>query len=142
MIIISQSYHKHYHPDEYKGVCVVRRKNEPLEILLKRFKKKYSKSGIAKEVRERMFYEKPSVKKRRKRMQYIRAIQREEEKAEKNKEKLKKLKIKKSKQQKSKGAEKDDKSYRRQDRSNAVEKGENSRRDSYTQLNARATSIL
>jgi small subunit ribosomal protein S21 len=112
VITIIQSYHKHYHPDEHKGICVVRRKNESLDSLLKRFKKKYSKSGIAKEVRDRMFYEKPSVKRRRKRMQHIRVIQREEEKAEKNKEKLKKLKIKKSKKQ-GKGVEKNDRRDKR-----------------------------
>ena len=48
--------------------------------MIKRFRKKYSKSGVAKEVRDRMFFEKPSDKKRRKKVQSIRMIKREEEK--------------------------------------------------------------
>lgn len=71
---------KNYYPEENIGICVVRRKGESDEDLLKRFRKKYSKSGIARELKERMFYEKPSDKKRRKRMQSIRNIKREEEK--------------------------------------------------------------
>lgn len=107
--IQAMSYHKHYYPDEHTGICVVRRKGESDEELLKRFRKKFSKSGIAKEVRENMYYEKPSDKRRRKRIQSIRAIQKEEAKMEKIKEKIKR---KKKKQQK--GAKKDDRSNRRQ----------------------------
>ena len=39
---------------------------ESLEGALKRFKKKVQKAGILTEVRRREFYEKPSVKKKRK----------------------------------------------------------------------------
>ena len=72
------------------GICVVRHKKETTESLIKRFKKKYSKSGITKELRNKMFYEKPSDKRRRKKNQSIRAIEREKQKIEKNKLKLQK----------------------------------------------------
>ncbi|MBI2995486.1 MAG: 30S ribosomal protein S21 [Candidatus Melainabacteria bacterium] len=42
---------------------------ESLESALKRFKKKVQKAGILTEVRRREHYEKPSVKKKRKRIQ-------------------------------------------------------------------------
>lgn len=128
-MISIKSYHKHYHPDEYNGVCVVRRKNESVESLIKRFKKKYSKSGISKEVRDKMFHEKPSDKRRRKKMQSIRAIKREEEKAEQNRLKLQKIKLKKQKQMKKKGAKQNDSSNKRQSRSNNDDQRENKKRD-------------
>ncbi len=88
------SYHKHYHPTEHAGICVVRRKGETNEDLVKRFRKKYSKSGVAKEVRDRMFFEKPSDKKRRKKVQSIRMIKREEEKVLKMQDRYKRMKLK------------------------------------------------
>lgn len=114
--IQAMSYHKHYYPDEHTGICVVRRKGEKDEEFLKRFRKKFSKSGIAKEVRERMYYEKPSDKKRRKRIQSIRAIQKEEAKIEKIKEK-----ISKKRKKRWKGAKGDDRSNWRQDSSSSSE---------------------
>ena len=94
MVIITQkqNYQRHYYPEENNGICVVRRKGESVEDLIKRFRKKWSKSGIAKELKERMYFEKPSDKKRRKRMQSIRAIQREEEKQRLLEEKIEKAK--------------------------------------------------
>lgn len=86
-----------YYPQENSGLCVVKRKGESNDELIRRFRKMYSKSGIAKEFRDRMFYEKPSDKKRRKKMQSIRNIEREKEKIEKNRLKLKKLKAKHAK---------------------------------------------
>lgn len=71
--VLMASYHKYYHPDENAGICVVKREGENDEDLLKRFRKKFSKSGIIKELRDRSYYEKPSDKKRRKRSQAIRA---------------------------------------------------------------------
>lgn len=47
-------------------VQVYSRKNEPVENLIKRFMRKVRKEGIMEECRERMFYEKPSDRKRRK----------------------------------------------------------------------------
>ncbi|MBC8174083.1 MAG: 30S ribosomal protein S21 [Candidatus Marinimicrobia bacterium] len=45
-------------------VEVTVRKNEPLERALRRFKKKYEKAGILRDVRKNSFYLKPSTKKR------------------------------------------------------------------------------
>lgn len=78
--IKKSSYNNYYHPDERSGICVVRRKDESFDDLLKRFRKKFSKSGLSKELRDRMYYEKPSDKRRRKKMQSIRLIEREAEK--------------------------------------------------------------
>ena len=41
-------------------------KNETLETALKRFKKSCARDGIIAEVRKRDFYEKPSVKRKKK----------------------------------------------------------------------------
>jgi len=106
------SYKKHFHEEEHIGICVVRRKGESDDDFLKRFRKKFSKSGVSKELRERMYYEKPSDKKRRKKMQSLRAIKRDEEKLEKLNEKLERKKMKGSLNKKGKG-EQYDKSSRR-----------------------------
>jgi len=84
----------YYKEEEYSGICVVRRKNEDVDDLIRRFRKKFSKSGLPKELRENMFYEKPSDKKRRKKAQYIRLIKKEEEKLDKLKERSIKYKQK------------------------------------------------
>ena len=42
------------------------REDEPFEIVLKKFKRKCIRDGIFAEVRKRRYYEKPSIKKRRK----------------------------------------------------------------------------
>ena len=48
-------------------MTVVRvREDEPFEIALKKFKRKCIRDGIFAEVRKRHYYEKPSIKKRRK----------------------------------------------------------------------------
>ena len=47
--------------------------NEPIDKALKRFKKKYERSGILKEFKKRTFFVKPSVKKR---MEKIKAARR------------------------------------------------------------------
>ena len=80
--IKTTSYSKNYHPAEFNGICVVCREKEDIENLIKRFKKKFAKSGIIKEDHEKMYYEKPSDKKRRKRIQNKRAREREENKLE------------------------------------------------------------
>ena len=48
-------------------VQVLVRKNEPLEKALRRFKKKYEKAGILKDVKKNSYYIKPSQQKRMKR---------------------------------------------------------------------------
>jgi small subunit ribosomal protein S21 len=42
------------------------RDTEPFESAVKRFKKQVEKAGVLSEVRKREFYEKPSVKRKRK----------------------------------------------------------------------------
>ena len=97
--IQASSYHKHYYPDVHSGICVVRRKGEKDEDFIKRFRKKFSKSGLAKEVRDRMFFEKPSDKKRRKKAQSIRMIKRDKEKLIEMHERYKRMKLKRKRQQ-------------------------------------------
>ena len=41
-------------------------KDEPFEVALKRFKRKCVRAGIFSEVRKRRYYEKPSIRKRKK----------------------------------------------------------------------------
>ena len=77
---------KHYYTEEQSGICVVRRQDETVEDLIRRFKKRYSKSGISKEVRQNLYFEKPSQKRRRKKMQSIRNIEKEKNKENKIKE--------------------------------------------------------
>ena len=127
-VIKMTSYHKHYQPAEHSGICVVRRKGEGDEEFVKRFRKKFSKSGIAKELRDRMFFEKPSQKKRRKKAQSIRLMKREAEKAEQMRERYRRMKAKQKKQRdkanKARG-ERYDKRSSRQDRSRVSEKDVN-----------------
>ena len=80
-----------YNRKEAGGICVVRRKGEGDEDLLRRFRKKFSKSGIMKEYKEKMSFEKPSDKKRRKRAQAAQVRRQEEEKREKFAKKQKKF---------------------------------------------------
>jgi len=40
--------------------------NEPFELALRRFKKQCEKAGILSEVRKRQFFEKPSVRRKKK----------------------------------------------------------------------------
>jgi small subunit ribosomal protein S21 len=40
------------------------KENESIDKALKRFKKKFEKTGVMKELRARTYYEKPSVRKR------------------------------------------------------------------------------
>ena len=103
----------YYKPDEYNGICVVKRKGEGDEDFIKRFRKKFSKSGLAKELRERMYFEKPSNKKRRKKAQSIRLLKKEEEKVQKLKERAKKFKQKERLKKKKQRGERDDQSHRR-----------------------------
>lgn len=50
--------------------------HEPIDRALRRFKKKYERSGILKEVKRRAFFTKPSVKKRMKLAKAVRRAQR------------------------------------------------------------------
>ena len=88
----------YYNRREKTGVCVVRRKNESDEDLIRRFRKKFSKSGIMKEYKEKMYFEKPSDKKRRKRAQAALIRKQEEEKRERFAKKREKQRRKMQKQ--------------------------------------------
>jgi len=112
----------YYQAEEHNGICVVRRKGEDDEALIKRFRKKFSKSGLAKELRQKMFFEKPSDKRRRKKAQSIRLLKKEEEKIEKLKERARKFKQKqrRMKYKKQKG-ERNDSSRRQQNYRNGDE---------------------
>lgn len=57
------------------------KENESIDKALKRFKKKFEKTGVLKELRARTSFEKPSV---RRRNQIIRAAYRERQKIENN----------------------------------------------------------
>ncbi|MEP2773154.1 30S ribosomal protein S21 [Fulvivirga sp. RKSG066] len=57
------------------------KENESIEKALKRFKKKFEKTGVLKELRARNFYEKPSVQRR---TEIIKAKYRQKKYAEEN----------------------------------------------------------
>ncbi len=57
-------------------VGIVVAENEPIDRAIKRFKKKYERSGILKEFKKRAFFTKPSVKKRMKKVKAVRRAQR------------------------------------------------------------------
>ena len=52
--------------------------NESIDKALKRFKKKYERSGILKEYKKRTFFVKPSIKKRMEKMKAARRAHRPE----------------------------------------------------------------
>jgi len=52
--------------NEIRGVFVERRDNEDMESLIKRFKKKVSKSGILQDLKRKAFYIKPSEYRKKK----------------------------------------------------------------------------
>ncbi len=57
-------------------VGIVVSENEPIDRAIKRFKKKYERSGVLKEFKKRAYFTKPSVKKRMKKVKAIRRAQR------------------------------------------------------------------
>jgi small subunit ribosomal protein S21 len=127
------SYHKNYYPDERSGICVIRRKGETDDELIRRFRKKYSKSGLAKELRDRMYYEKPSEKRRRKKMQSIRLLEREALKQQEIEDKYEKFKQKKARyfaKKKRKEANQNDSSSSGQNNSTVHESDEDKGGDS------------
>ena len=109
---------KHYNAQEHTGICVTKREDEDIDDLIRRFRKKCSKSGISKELRERMYFEKPSEKRKRKKAQSIRMIQREESKVQDMKDKVIKQKLKRRR------LERDDRRSQRQNRVRKTYKGE------------------
>lgn len=55
--------------DEKKGLVVIARYDESIDSLIKRFKKKVNRSGILREFKDSTVYQKPSEKKKRKRIE-------------------------------------------------------------------------
>ena len=57
------------------------KEGENIERALKKFKRKYEKTGVIKELRSRQYFTKPSVKNRVQRLKaiYVQSLQREEE---------------------------------------------------------------
>jgi len=62
-------------------IVVPLKEGENIERALKKFKRKFEKTGVVKELRERQAFTKPSVKRRTavKKAVYIQKLQREEE---------------------------------------------------------------
>ena len=53
------------------------KKGEPIERLIRRFSKKVKRAKIVEDVRDRLYYEKPSVKRRKKKIRAQREIQKQ-----------------------------------------------------------------
>lgn len=62
-------------------IIVQVREGENIEKALKKFKRKYEKTGVSKELRKRQAYIKPSVERRQKKQRaiYVQKLQQEEE---------------------------------------------------------------
>jgi len=61
---------------EISLIGIIVQENEPIDRAIKRFKKKYERSGILKEFKRRAFYTKPSIKKRMKKQKAVRRAKR------------------------------------------------------------------
>ena len=57
-------------------VGIIIQENENIDRAIRRFKKKYERSGILKEVKKRAYFTKPSVKKRMKKIKAVRRAHR------------------------------------------------------------------
>lgn len=53
---------------------IVFKETEPFEVTIRRFRKMVEKSGILSEVRSRMFYEKPTSRRKRKRKESVKRL--------------------------------------------------------------------
>jgi len=60
-------------------IGIIVQENEPIDRAIKRFKKKYERSGILKEFKKRTSFTKPSVKKRMKKIKAVRRAKRSTE---------------------------------------------------------------
>lgn len=58
-------------------INVKRRDKEPIDKLLRRFKKRCEREGLIKDIRKTEYYEKPSVKKRRETQRLKKRIEKE-----------------------------------------------------------------
>lgn len=57
-------------------VGIIVQENEAIDKAIKRFKKKYERSGVLKEFKKRTFFVKPSIKNRMKKVKAVRRAQR------------------------------------------------------------------
>jgi small subunit ribosomal protein S21 len=57
-------------------IGIIVQENEPIDRAIKRFKKKYERSGILKEFKRRAYFTKPSIKKRMKQQKAVRRARR------------------------------------------------------------------
>ncbi len=57
-------------------VGIIIQEHENIDRAIRRFKKKYERSGILKEVKKRAYFTKPSVKRRMKKIKAVRRAQR------------------------------------------------------------------
>ena len=64
-------------------IKVVPKRNEKIQVTLRRLRKLCEREGITKDVRKKMFYEKPSEKRRREKLRAIKRRQKEQEEAKK-----------------------------------------------------------
>ena len=62
------------------GISVVKRDSEDEESLIRRFKKKVNKSGILKDLKKKDYFDKPSMAKRKKKVEARKRLQREMQK--------------------------------------------------------------
>ena len=92
---MDQHFFEEYHNSLEVGICVVKRRNESMNDLIRRFKKKYSKSGLNKEVRDLLAFDKPCIKKTKKSAAAKRARIRDAQKNNKQVDKTKKSKKRK-----------------------------------------------
>ncbi|MBZ0178700.1 MAG: 30S ribosomal protein S21 [Melioribacteraceae bacterium] len=58
-------------------IGIVLQENENIDRALKRFKKKYERSGVLKEFKKRQFFVKPSIEKRMNKIKAVRRAHRE-----------------------------------------------------------------
>lgn len=75
---------------EVHGIVVVKRPYETEESLIKRFKRKVTKSEILREYKKKMEYIKPSIAKKRKSIEARKRDEKDSEKAKKKYDKMKK----------------------------------------------------
>lgn len=67
---------------EFHLIGIIVQENEPIDRAIKRFKKKYERSGVLKEFKKRTYFTKPSIKKRMKKLKAIRRAKRTNEEIE------------------------------------------------------------
>jgi len=66
------------------GIGVIKRRGESFESLCRRFKRVISKTGIIKELNQRKFYEKDCTKRKRKKAESIKRMEKRERNANEN----------------------------------------------------------